>query len=87
MNTMNDPNEYPKGWDRARIARLIALYENQSDEEMTAEDEQVITPAEARQYLAQCLQLAARAIDKLSDEDVMILYQEQEELERQARAG
>ncbi len=32
-------NEYPDGWDEARVRRVIAHYEQQSDEESVAEDE------------------------------------------------
>jgi hypothetical protein len=34
-----DPNRYPKGWDREKVQRVIAHYENQTDEEAIAEDE------------------------------------------------
>lgn len=34
-----DPNRYPKGWNRRRVERVIAHYENQTDEEAIAEDE------------------------------------------------
>ncbi len=35
----NDPNNYPQGWDRAKVEEVIAHYENQSDDEAAAEDE------------------------------------------------
>ncbi len=31
--------DFPPGWDQARVQRLIDHYENMSDEELTAEDE------------------------------------------------
>ena len=34
-----DPNRYPKGWDRQRVQKVLAHYENQTDEEAVAEDE------------------------------------------------
>ena len=32
-------NEFPEGWDEARVRRVIAHYEQQSEEEAVAEDE------------------------------------------------
>ena len=32
-------NKYPAGWDEARVKRVIAHYEQQSDDEAVAEDE------------------------------------------------
>jgi len=32
-------NEYPPGWDEDRVRRVIAHYEQQSEEEAVAEDE------------------------------------------------
>ena len=34
-----DPNVYPPGWDRAKVAAIIDFYENQTDEEVAAEIE------------------------------------------------
>jgi len=31
--------KYPAGWDEARVQRVLAHYEHQSDEEAVAEDE------------------------------------------------
>lgn len=31
--------KYPAGWDEARVRRVLAHYEQQSDEEAVAEDE------------------------------------------------
>jgi hypothetical protein len=31
--------KYPPGWDEARVKRVLAHYEQQSDEEAVAEDE------------------------------------------------
>ena len=31
--------KYPAGWDEARVKRVLAHYEQQSDEEAVAEDE------------------------------------------------
>ncbi len=33
------PNKYPPGWDKARVQRVIAHYEDQIEEEAAAEDE------------------------------------------------
>ena len=35
----NDPNRYPKGWNRRKGQQVIAHYENQTDDEAIAEDE------------------------------------------------
>jgi len=32
---------YPQGWDEARVRRVLAYYESQSEEEAVAEDEAV----------------------------------------------
>ncbi len=32
-------SKYPAGWDEARVKRVLALYEQQSDDEGVAEDE------------------------------------------------
>jgi hypothetical protein len=32
---------YPQGWDEARVKRVLAHYESQSEEEAVAEDEAV----------------------------------------------
>jgi hypothetical protein len=32
-------SKYPAGWDEARVKRVLAHYEQQSDEEAVAEDE------------------------------------------------
>ena len=34
-----DPNQYPPGWNAAKIKKLIAHYENQTEDEAVAEDE------------------------------------------------
>jgi len=34
-----DPNHYPKGWNRAKVEKVIAHYENQTDDQAIAEDE------------------------------------------------
>lgn len=33
------PTKYPDGWDEARVKRVLAHYEQQSDSEAVAEDE------------------------------------------------
>ena len=38
-STKPDPNRYPKGWNRNRVESVIAHYENQTEEQATAEDE------------------------------------------------
>jgi hypothetical protein len=32
-------NKFPPGWDEARVRRVLALYEQQTEEEAVAEDE------------------------------------------------
>lgn len=32
-------NQYPAGWDEARVKAVADYYDNQTDEEMVAEDE------------------------------------------------
>ena len=32
-------NDFPEGWDEARVRKVIAHYEQQSEEEAVAEDE------------------------------------------------
>ena len=34
-----DPNRYPRGWNRQKVARVLTHYENQTDDQATAEDE------------------------------------------------
>ena len=34
-----DPNKYPKGWNAAKIRKVIEYYDNQSDEEGAKEIE------------------------------------------------
>jgi hypothetical protein len=34
-----DPNQYPPGWNRTKVRRLIAHYEGQTDEQAIAEAE------------------------------------------------
>ena len=38
---MTDKN-FPPGWDEARVARVLAHYESQSEEEAVAEDEAAV---------------------------------------------
>jgi hypothetical protein len=33
------PTKYPDGWDEARVQRVLAHYEQQTDDEAVAEDE------------------------------------------------
>ena len=33
------PNRFPRGWNAARVARVIAHYEQQTDAQAAAEDE------------------------------------------------
>jgi hypothetical protein len=39
MKKRKDPNRYPKGLSRSKVAALIALYDHQSDEDAIAEAE------------------------------------------------
>jgi len=34
--------KFPPGWDKARVERLIAHYDNKSDDELVAEDEAAV---------------------------------------------
>jgi len=36
-------NRFPQGWNKARVAELIAHYEQQSEEEAVAEDEATLS--------------------------------------------
>lgn len=36
---MTEKNKYPKGWDEARVRRVLDFYETQTEEEAIAEDE------------------------------------------------
>jgi hypothetical protein len=36
---MKDPNQYPGGWNAAKVRRIIRYYENQTEEEAAAEIE------------------------------------------------
>ncbi len=36
---MKKRNKYPPGWDAARVRRVLAHYEEQTEEEAVAEDE------------------------------------------------
>ena len=39
-------NKFPSGWDQARVQRLLAHYEEQSEDEAVAEDEAGVEPSE-----------------------------------------
>ncbi len=36
---MKKPEQFPPGWDEARVRRVLEHYERQSDDEAVAEDE------------------------------------------------
>ena len=36
---MSDQNRFPAGWDEKRVERVLAHYEQQSEDEAVAEDE------------------------------------------------
>ena len=36
---MKNKSQFPKGWDEARVKRVLDHYENQTDEDAAAEDE------------------------------------------------
>ena len=38
-------NQFPPGWDEARVRQILAHYENQPDDEAAAEDESVFQSA------------------------------------------
>lgn len=39
MSKHNDPNKYPKGWNRRKVESVIAHYEKQSEADAVLEDE------------------------------------------------
>lgn len=39
-------NDFPPGWDEAKVQRVIAHYESQSDDEAIAEDEAAFMDSE-----------------------------------------
>ncbi len=39
---MNNPSKFPKGWDEARVKRLLQHYTSQTEDEAVAEDEAVL---------------------------------------------
>ena len=39
-------NKFPKGWDEARVRKLLASYEAQTNEEIIAEDEAGVESSE-----------------------------------------
>lgn len=40
-------SKFPKGWDKEKVRRVLASYEEQTEEEAVAEDEAVFDPSEA----------------------------------------
>jgi hypothetical protein len=38
-------SKFPKGWDEARVRRVLAAYETQTEEEAVAEDEAGVEPS------------------------------------------
>lgn len=42
---MNE-NQFPKGWDEARVRRVLERYESQTEDEAVAEDEAAMAPSE-----------------------------------------
>jgi len=39
----NDPNEYPPGWNQARVRDVVDYYDHQTDEEAAAEHEAALS--------------------------------------------
>jgi type II secretory pathway component PulC len=39
-------DDFPQGWDKEKIGRVLAHYEGQTDEEAVAEDEEAMRPSE-----------------------------------------
>jgi type II secretory pathway component PulC len=39
-------NDFPIGWDKERVERVVAHYEGQTEEEALAEDEDAMRPSE-----------------------------------------
>jgi hypothetical protein len=38
--------QFPPGWDEARVKRVLDFYENQSEDEAVIEDEAAVEPSE-----------------------------------------
>lgn len=45
-------NQFPDGWNEARIRRVIEHYENQTDDEAVAEDEAALSSSEVGSAIA-----------------------------------
>ena len=39
-------SEFPKGWDESKVRRVLAHYEEQSDDDAVEEDEAAVRPPE-----------------------------------------
>jgi len=39
-------DDFPRGWDKEKAARVLAHYEGQTEEEAVAEDEDAMQPSE-----------------------------------------
>ena len=37
-------SRFPKGWDEARVQRVLKYYENQTEEEAAAEEDRIFNP-------------------------------------------
>ena len=58
-------NEFPKGWDEARVQLTLTSYESQSEDDAVAEDEAGVLPSESvirvpRDLVAQVRELIVR---------------------------
>jgi type II secretory pathway component PulC len=39
-------DDFPRGWDKEKLGRVLAHYEGQTEEEAAAEDEEAMRPSE-----------------------------------------
>ncbi len=63
-------NELPRGWDEARIRRVLAHYENQTDEAAAREDEEAFAhPDQTVMKVPKALVPAVRQLIALSERD------------------
>ena len=94
MSKTMESQGLPKGWTQERVDKLADSYDCQTEAEALAEDEthfgeesKEVTVEEARRHLLNAATLAARSVERLSDEDVLKLYEEWHELESEQEAG
>jgi hypothetical protein len=42
-----NPSKFPPGWDEEKVRRVLAYYEQQTEEDALVEDEAAVEPSEA----------------------------------------